>query len=92
VRFQFFDEVPVTLTYAPATDQCGFVFACPAGIPYRSGYGEISSLLDAVPSLRDAASRFLRIEIVPMTEGLRYWPLVTITDDETNFVSVYTVR
>ena len=85
-----FGEVRVTLSYDAAADACGFSFGCPPDIAYHPGYGEISNLLAAVPAIYDA--RNVRIEIEPVTEGLRYWPMVTITDDFTNFVSIYTVR
>ena len=85
-----FGEVRVTLSYDRATDQCGFSFGCPQDIAYHPGYGEISNVLGAVPAIYDAPN--VRIEIEPVTEGLRYWPMVTVTDDFTNFVSIYTVR
>jgi len=91
-EIRFFGEVRMKTSYEGG-EQCGFLYGCPA-VPYRPGFGEIPSLLGAVPSLYDAAARpdGVRIEIVPLTEGVRYWPLVSSTDDETNFVTIFTAR
>lgn len=92
-EIRFFGEVRLKASYDSGAEQCGFLYGCPA-VPYRPGFGEIANLLGAVPSLYDAATRpyGVRIEIVPLTEGVRYWPIVSSTDDETNFVTVFTAR
>ena len=87
-----FGETRLTTSHDAATDHCEFFYGCPA-VPYRPGFGQTANLLDAVPRLRDAEDRphGVRMEIVPLTDGARYWPIVTITDDQTNVVSVFTV-
>jgi hypothetical protein len=67
---------------------------CPEGFEYRPGFIAIGDLLHEVPETASAVDRELgiRIEIEPVTPGLRYWPMVTVTDNATNHLAVYTVK
>lgn len=56
--------------------------------PYRPGYAEILWLSDALPAVRSAEN--VRIEIEPLTPGLRYWAFVSITNNETQHVTLVT--
>lgn len=82
------------LEFGRQDQRCGFMFGCPQGIPYRPGYIGIADLLRVIPELEAAIDRpfGVRIEIEPLTSGLRYWPMVTTTNNATNRVTVYTVR
>jgi hypothetical protein len=72
---------------------CGFSLGyCPAGVPYQPGYAAITDLVAAFPEITAAHKYGLRIEIEPLTPGLRYWPMVTVANNETNHTTVYTVR
>lgn len=54
--------------------------------PNRSipGYAELS--LGSIPELEDQSR--LRVEIEPLTEGLRFWAMASITNNETQQVTV----
>jgi hypothetical protein len=56
--------------------------------PDDLGYLQISDFHGRFPSL--ALTRRLRIEVVPLTEGLRYWTFVSITNNETQHVTLVT--
>jgi hypothetical protein len=86
-------ERTFSFAYDPAHDTCGFL-GCPEGVRYVPATVQLLNLHEVFPelaTLRDPRYG-LRIEIVPNTPGLRYWPLVTATRDIDGFVSVYTVR
>lgn len=82
------------LQFAVQDQDCGFFFGCPEGIVYRPGYIGISDLVRFVPEVTAAFDRpfGVRVEVEPVTAGLRYWPMVTRTSHATNRVTVYTVR
>jgi hypothetical protein len=90
---QLLAERTFTFFHDPAQDDCGFL-GCPEGVRYIPGIVQINDLHDVFPGLATPpAQRYdLRIELIPNTPGLRYWPLVTATRDVDGFVSVYTVR
>jgi hypothetical protein len=88
-------ERTFTFVHDAADDNCGFfTLGCPPGVRYLPSTIVIGNLLDAFPELATAREqpRGLRIEIEPVTPGLRYWPLVTATRDVDGFVSAFTVR
>lgn len=51
-------------------------------------YGEIAWLTGELPEI--AAEDRVRIEIVPLTPGLRLWAFVSVTNNETQHVTVVT--
>ena len=57
-------------------------------LPSRPAYLQIDALSALHPQLT-ATSRF-RIEIVPLTPGLRYWAFVSVTNNETQHVTTVT--
>lgn len=87
------DEV-AQFDYDAASDNCGFAFQCPDGVRYQPGYIEITDLSQRWPQLNAAATvKFgLRIEIEPLTQGLKFWPMVSVTNDNTHEVTIYTAR
>lgn len=55
------------------------------------GLAEFNNLLAEVPELANMAySPELRIEIVPLTPGLRFWAMVSLTNNETQQVTLLT--
>lgn len=90
---QLLAERTFTFAYDPSQDTCGFL-GCPEGVRYIPGLVQINNLYDAFPELATASTQpyGIRIELVPATPDLRYWPLVTATRDMDGFVSVFTVR
>lgn len=71
---------------------CGFWWGCPVGIPYQPGYASIADLLSLSPDISTAKPNGIRVEIEPVEPGVRYWPMVTVTSNLTNRLSVFTVR
>jgi hypothetical protein len=55
--------------------------------PRFPGYAEIMSLAAILPALEPAR---VRVEIEPVTLGLRYWALVSVTSNETQEVTLIT--
>jgi len=51
------------------------------------GFAQVLSLSDTFPEL---AGRRLRIEITPLTQGVRYWAFVSVTNNETQHVTTVT--
>jgi hypothetical protein len=56
--------------------------------PSYPGYLQISHLLERYPVLSGASH--IRIELVPVTSGLRYWAFVSITNDDTEQITLVT--
>ncbi|HVR42295.1 MAG TPA: hypothetical protein VMS56_02520 [Thermoanaerobaculia bacterium] len=56
--------------------------------PDRPGFGQRLDLVDLYPVL--AGSQYVRIEIEPMTSGLRFWAFVSVTNNETQHVTTIT--
>ncbi len=56
--------------------------------PEKPAYAEIGDLVAAFPQLVTASR--LRVRIQPLTEGLRYWAFVSITNNETQQITVIT--
>lgn len=52
--------------------------------PYYPGYASLQSIVE-IPGV--AAQQQVRIEITPVTEGLRYWAFVSVTNNETQHVT-----
>lgn len=52
----------------------------------RPGYAEIGWLAASFPQIR--AFERVRVEVVPTTPGLRYWALVSVTNNETQHVTI----
>lgn len=61
----------------------------PGGIsdPSVPGFAQVLSLSDTFPQ---TINRRLRIEITPQTAGLRFWAFVSVTNDETQHVTLIT--
>ncbi|HKO57813.1 MAG TPA: hypothetical protein VJ276_18235 [Thermoanaerobaculia bacterium] len=55
---------------------------------YNPGNAEILSLSDAFPAIRGAGN--VRVEITPLTDGGAVWAFVSITNNETQQVSLVT--
>jgi hypothetical protein len=66
---------------------------CAGEFIHHPRYILITDLLRQFPELEAALgeSAGIRIEIEPQS-GLSYWPMVTVTENATNHVTVYTVR
>ena len=81
--------------FTPGRRDCGefFFFGCDGDFVHHPGSLLIGNLLAEFPELAsESDDRFgIRIEIEP-PPGLRYWPMVTVTENQTNHVTVYTVR
>lgn len=73
-------------------DRCGFPIGCPDGVSYIPAMIQLD-LLALMPEVAIATAQphGIRIELEPLTPGLRYWPMVTVTENSTSNVSVYTV-
>jgi hypothetical protein len=52
------------------------------------GYAQVSPLADAFPQL--AGQSRVRLQLTPVTEGLRFWAFVSVTNDETQHVTTIT--
>jgi hypothetical protein len=75
----------------PETDSCTFSVGCPPGASYKPGYIQIFDLFNRYPLLNDARPEHgFRIEITPVTPGLRFWAFVSVTEPGTNDVAIYT--
>ncbi len=74
-------------------DECPPPIVCPA-VPYHPGYIQISDLAARMPQIGSNASivHKLRIEFEPADPNALYWPMVTVTDNATNAVQVFTIR
>ena len=85
-------EGQFAFAYDAGTDTCGgYLSVCPAGIPYHPGYLQIVNLAALFPAIASDAGP-LRIEFDPLDPAVRYWPMVTTTDNLSSHVTVYTVR
>lgn len=72
-------------------DSCSFLRGCPEGVLYKPGFVQILDLFDRYPVLREKVpGHGFRIEIVPVTAGLRVWGFVSVTEPGTNDVAIYT--
>ena len=82
-------------SYDPSRDSCGFRFECPEGYSYKPGYIQIGDLAarwpDALGSMIDSQYG-LRIELVPLTPGLAFWPMASVTENDNSYVSIYLAR
>jgi hypothetical protein len=72
-------------------DSCSFFRGCPEGARYKPGFVQILDLFDRYPTLRDKVPvHGFRIEIAPVTPGLRAWGFVSVTEPGSNDVAIYT--
>jgi len=53
-----------------------------------AGYGQLVDLVAAFPQL--GASETIRLEITPLTQGLRFWAFASVTNNETQHVTTIT--
>ena len=61
----------------------------PSGLPEAiPGYAQIGNLTDTYPQLLSADR--LRIEITPVTPGVRFWAFVSVTNNDTQHVTTIT--
>jgi hypothetical protein len=74
-------------------DECPQPIVCPA-VPYHPGYMQISDVAATMPQILTNASvtHQLRIEFEPADPAELYWPIVTVTDNLTNAVQIFTSR
>lgn len=81
--------------FVPGTTRCStfFFFGCDGEFVHHPGYLVIGDLLQEFPEIAGTigAPFGVRIEVEP-APGLRYWPMVTVTENATNHVTVHTVR
>jgi hypothetical protein len=92
-------EEVLQFSHDPSRDTCGFSFTeCPAGYRFQPGHIEITDLLGRYPNIGLAtpaagtSNLGVRIAIIPLTPGLRFWPMVSVTENSTSVVSLYTAR
>lgn len=55
---------------------------------YLPGYAQFVDLVGAFPQV--AASETVRVEITPLSEGLRFWAFASVTNNETQHVTTIT--
>jgi hypothetical protein len=81
------------LSFASQQNDCGFLFGCPA-VQYKPNVLILSDLLGRFPALEAAADvrDGVRIELEPRSPLVRFWPLVTVTVNDTSHTTAYTVR
>jgi hypothetical protein len=79
--------------YDRSYDGCPPPITCPA-VPYHPGYAEISNLAATMPEVatNPSISKQIRIEFEPADPKALYWPMVTLTDNVTNEVQIFTMR
>jgi hypothetical protein len=82
-----------TFAYDAAEDRCGFN-GCPENVRYVPATVQLTDLAATFPELATMREQpyGVRVEIVPNTPELRYYPIVTAARDMDSFVSLYTVR
>ena len=84
----------VRLRIYAANDQTAFAdsivtLRSPSGLPEPiPGYAQIGNLTDTYPQLVSADR--LRIEITPVTQGVRFWAFVSVTNNDTQHVTTIT--
>lgn len=64
--------------------------SCSGGCVFneKPAYAQLTSLVDTFPLLR--GSEYVRLDVVPLTVGLRYWVFASITNNETQHITVIT--
>jgi hypothetical protein len=60
----------------------------PDPFPSNPGYVQMGRLADLFPAIRTATS--IRITITPLTDGMEFWAMASVTDNQTNRISLYT--
>jgi hypothetical protein len=81
------------LEFAQPARGCRSWLNCDESLFYHPGYIVIGDLIRQLPQIQSELGPYgIRIEIEPITPGLQYWPLVTVTENATNHITVYTVR
>ncbi len=75
----------VPLTELDLTLVCAFSES--GGRQYHPGYASIANIAE-LPGV--ASQQQVRIELLPVTEGLRYWAFVTVTNNGTQHVTTIT--
>ena len=87
-------EARLDLQRDAANDRCTFVYSGCPDRQYKPAAIEITDLVQRFPELGEAVDSSLgvRIEIEPLTPGLAYWAMVTVTSNETNEVTLYLIR
>jgi hypothetical protein len=78
----------------PPANTCAFEFGCPQPFVYKPATIEITDLLARYPGLSrmTGLGHGIRIEIEPLTPGLAFWPMVSVTEVNTSVVTIYTAR
>ena len=87
-------EARLDLQHDAANDHCTFTFSGCPDVQYKPAAIEITDLVARFPELEEAfdSKHGVRIEIEPITPELAYWPMVTVTSNETNEVTLYLIR
>lgn len=52
------------------------------------GFGQIANLTEGIFAIENAAP--LRVDIEPLTQGSRYWPMISITNNDTQLITTIT--
>lgn len=66
-----------------------FALDLPARIPaFHPGYNDVFDLIQKFPQLQEHAS--VRVELEPMTPGMRFWAFISVTNNETQHVTLIT--
>jgi hypothetical protein len=60
----------------------------PTEYPLRPNYGLVTNLLQQFPAA--TGKGLVRIEVQPLTPGLRYWAFVSVTNNDTQHVTTVT--
>lgn len=78
----------------PPAKTCAFEAGCPQPFVYKPATIEITDLLARYPGLSrmTGLAHGIRIEIEPLTPGLAFWPMVSVTEVNSSVVSLYTAR
>jgi hypothetical protein len=59
-----------------------------SGLPFVPGFAQLPSLTEQFPQL--VAAPLVRITVEPLTEDLRFWAFVSVTNSETQHVTLVT--
>ena len=86
-------ETVLAFQYDAQADRCPSPIVCP-DVPYHPGYAQITNLLMSMPQVVNASNTThrLRLEFEPASPSELYWPMITVTDNVTNAVQVFTVH
>jgi hypothetical protein len=82
----------IRLRYDPSSEGCHYWFGCP-DVKYRPAYAQIADLVAAYPQIAAVKQPHgILIELTSLTEGAAFWPMVSVTENETNLITIYTAE